>query len=127
MILLLPWLWSRWFESREYRRALRISDDLRYEANQNWYGATDAVVALIDQRDQMSAEIRRLEGENKSLRVDLDAARLAVAVKPAGMGDIVPAVTTEALGSRDRANVLRLSDENERLRAVAERCEKEHR
>ena len=72
-------------------------------------------------------EIQRLNDQIARLNVEINAHRLAATNRQVGMGDLVPAVTTEALGSKDRANVLRLTDENERLRAVAEHCEKEHR
>lgn len=137
-------LWHRWFDAREHRRAREIAERARVVALRTAARTADEnadlrranarlAVALADAEKAAALEDpakfwRELADQrDKALlaaggRVEELQRQLAAAWDR----QLVPAPAA-APTSRDRENAVRLSDENARLRALVELCEKEHR
>jgi hypothetical protein len=99
-----------------------------------WFNLARRVVNLTVQLDARASELRdvhkqvaywrQIAGERWDEVQRLNGkVNAAPEPKPGAMGDLVPAVAPVPLGSRDRANALKLAAENADLRAEVERLQ----
>lgn len=100
-------------ETGRYRLAW---ESARRRANNH----SGSVVFWKELAEKRFVEIQKLNDRIARLNVDVNEARAAITEKPKGMGDITPSVVSVPLGSRDRANAVRLANEADRLRAENE-------
>lgn len=104
-----------------------------------WFDLARRVVSLTVQLDARTGELRaalktveywkQIAGSrwDEVCRLNADVNEARAAAVRGHARELLPSAASVPLGSRDRANLHRLTDENERLRALVEQCEKEHR
>lgn len=120
-------LWHRWFDAREYRRALQIAErNYAYQLGRTVEMdrlRADAVIRASNLRADLDAAIKlhaqekeRGDGLLKQLEAlqHVDQVRASVAARHEDVSKLPPQ-------SEDRKALTRLEDENDRLRAQNER------